>query len=58
MKKFLTILLTPIFVLIQVLIIVRDTFHPIASGVADTMNELFCDMYEFWEKIFKWKDGE
>lgn len=58
MKKLIIILLTPAFVLIQFLKFTIDLLDPVTSGVAETMKDLFGDMYEFWKKIFKWKDDE
>ena len=58
MKKIITVLLTPIFVLIQVLKCMFDLIYPVSSGMAEVLDELFYDMSEFWKRIFKWKDGE
>lgn len=58
MKKIITILLTPIFVLIQILKCMFDLINPVASGMSETLNELFDDMYKFWKRIFKWKESE
>ena len=58
MKKIITILLTPIFVLIQILKCMFDLINPVASEMSETLNELFDDMYKFWKRIFKWKDSE
>lgn len=58
MKKIITILLTPVFVLIQILICMFALINPVASGMSETLNELFDDMYKFWKRIFKWKESE
>lgn len=59
MKKIITILLTPVFVLIQILKCMVDLIiDPVASEMSETLNELFDDMYKFWKRIFKWKDSE
>ena len=55
MKKIITIFLTPVFVLIQILKTMFDLIHPVSSGMAEIINELIDDMYEFWKRIFKWK---
>lgn len=58
MKKIITILLTPVFFLIQILKCMFDLINPVASGMSEILNELFDDMYKFWERIFKWKESE
>ncbi len=56
MKKIITIFLTPVFVLIMFLKRIFDLIYPVSSGMAETLNDLFCDMYEFWKKVFKWDE--
>lgn len=58
MKKIIIILLTPVFVLIQILKCMFDLINSVASGMSETLNELFDDMYKFWKRIFKWKESE
>lgn len=58
MKKIITILLTPVFVLIQILKCIFALINPVASEMSETLNELFDDMYKFWKRIFKWKESE
>lgn len=58
MKKIITILLTPIFVIIQVLKCMFDLINTVSIGMSETLNNLFDDMYEFWKRVFKWRDGE
>ena len=58
MKKIITILLTPVFVIIQVLKCMFDLINPVAIGISESLNNLFYDMYEFWKRVFKWRDGE
>lgn len=58
MKEIITILLTPIFVIIQVLKCMFDLINTVSIGMSETLNNLFDDMYEFWKRVFKWRDGE
>ena len=56
MKRIIVVLLTPVFVLIQIFKNMYDLIHPVSSGMAELTDELINDMYEFWKKIFKWKE--
>lgn len=58
MRKIITILLTPVFALIQILKFMFDHIDEIASEISEPFNALFYDMYEFWKRVFKWRDGE
>ena len=58
MKEIITILLTPIFVIIQVLKFMFDSINTVSIGMSETLNNLFDDMYEFCKRVFKWSDGE
>lgn len=58
MKEIITILLTPIFVIIQVLKCMFDSINTVSIGMSETLNNLFDDVYEFWKRVFKWRDGE
>lgn len=58
MKKIITILLIPVFAIIQFLKCMFDLINPVAIGMSEAVNDLFYDMYEFWKRVFKWRDGE
>lgn len=62
MKKFLFVIvimiLTPIYLVIQLMMLVFEMIMDFTEPFADCMNALVDDMCKFWKKIFKIKEDQ
>lgn len=56
MKYLLVVLLSPIYVIINLFKEIIEGFLEITDPIAEGMISIVNNMYDFWSKIFKWND--
>lgn len=59
LKKTVVLILSPIYIIVSLLKSMFSVIMPLASeigdGISSIINDFYNSMYNFWEKIFKWR---